>query len=163
MKNPIPLLFVSLIVLWAATRIGVWLRTWRGKNDDLDHEDFALILGATLTLLGLIIGFSFSMAISRYDQRKNYEEEEANAIGTEFLRVQLLPAADAEKLQRLLVSYLDQRIQFYEARFESQLKPINADTAQLQSTLWSSVRVPAAAQPNPVVALAVSGMNDVLN
>ena len=53
------------------------------------------VLAATLTLLGLIIGFSFSMAISRYDQRKNYEEAEANAIGTEYVRADLLPAADA--------------------------------------------------------------------
>jgi hypothetical protein len=51
-----------------------------------EREDFGVLLTATLTLLGLIIGFTFSMAISRYDQRKNYEEEEANAIGTEYLR-----------------------------------------------------------------------------
>ena len=59
------------------------------------REDFGFILAATLTLLGLIIGFSFSMATSRYDQRKNYEEAEANAIGTEYVRADLLPAADA--------------------------------------------------------------------
>ena len=47
------------------------------------REDFGIVLGAALTLLGLIIGFSFSLAVSRYDQRKNYEEAEANAIGTE--------------------------------------------------------------------------------
>jgi hypothetical protein len=43
-----------------------------------------------LTLLALIIGFSFSMAVSRYDQRKSYEEAEANAIGTEYARADLL-------------------------------------------------------------------------
>ena len=44
-------------------------------------------MAASLTLPGLIIGFTFSMAIDRYDQRKNYEEAEANAIGTEYLRI----------------------------------------------------------------------------
>lgn len=48
--------------------------------------DFKVVLTATLTLLGLIIGFSFSMAIGRYDRRKTFEEAEANAIGTEYLR-----------------------------------------------------------------------------
>lgn len=163
MNFPLLVFVVSFFVLWLSARAGVFFHEKRGSLDERAREDFGVVLAATLTLLGLIIGFSFSMAISRYDQRKNYEEEEANAIGTEYLRVQLLPAVDAEKLQTLLVSYLDQRIQFYEARFESQLKPINADTEQLQSTLWSAVRIPAAAQPNPVVALAVSGMNDVLN
>jgi hypothetical protein len=64
------------------------------------REDFGIILAATLTLLGLIIGFSFSRAISRYDQRKNYEEAEANADGTEYVRADVLPATDASKSAR---------------------------------------------------------------
>ncbi len=61
---------------------------------------FALSLAALWisALLGLIIGFSFSMAISRYDQRKNYEEAEANAIGTEYVRADLLPACNSISL-----------------------------------------------------------------
>src|SRR5215467_3874866 len=127
------------------------------------HEDFGVVLAATLTLLGLIVGFTFSMALNRYDQRKNLEEEEANAIGTEYLRAGLLPATDAAKVRKLLLDYLDQRISFYETRNEEQLSKIDAQTAKLQAELWSAVQAPAAAQPNPVVALAVSGMNDVLN
>jgi hypothetical protein len=56
------------------------------------------------------------MAISRYDQRKNYEEAEANAIGTEYLRADLLPTADRSNVRALLRNYLDQRILFYETR-----------------------------------------------
>ena len=67
-----------------------------------EREDFGVVQAATLTLLGLIIGFSFSMAIGRYDQRKNYEEAEANAIGTEYVRAGLLPAADATKVRAQL-------------------------------------------------------------
>jgi len=53
------------------------------------------------------------MAVSRYDQRKNYEEAEANAIGTEYIRADLLPADDAVKVRELLRTYIDQRIIFY--------------------------------------------------
>jgi hypothetical protein len=127
------------------------------------REDFGTILTATLTLLGLVIGFSFSMATTRYDQRKNYEEAEANAIGTEYLRADLLPTADAAKARGLLRDYVDERIQFYTARDEQALEPVNARTAKLQSELWSAVRGPAAAEPTPVAAVIVSGMNDVLN
>ena len=127
------------------------------------REDFGAILAATLTLLGLIIGFSFSMAISRYDQRKNLEEAEANAIGTEYIRADLLPPADAVKVRALIRSYLDQRVLFYTTRDEQELRKIDARTAQLQAELWAAVLAPAAAQPSPIVALAVSGMNDVLN
>jgi hypothetical protein len=121
------------------------------------------VVAATLTLLGLIIGFSFSMASSRYDQRKNYEEAEANAIGTEYVRADLLPAGDRANVRALLRNYLDQRVLFYETRDESALRKIDADTAQLQTEVWSAVYAPAGAQPTPLLALVVSGMNDVLN
>jgi hypothetical protein len=103
------------------------------------------------------------MAISRYDQRKNYEEAEANAIGTEYVRSDLLPAADAARVRGLLTAYLNQRILFYESRDGRQLRQINASTAQLQTAMWAAVQLPAVAKPTPLAALAVSGMNDVLN
>ena len=86
------------------------------------------------------------MAIERYDQRKNYEEAEANAIGTEMVRAGLLPPADASKVRLLLRSYLDQRVSFYTTRDGLQLREINARTAELQGALWSAVEAPAKAE-----------------
>jgi hypothetical protein len=126
-------------------------------------ESFDVVRNASLTLLALIIGFTFSMAVSRYDQRKNYEEAEANAIGTEFVRADLLPNADKAKVRTLLQSYLDQRILFYTIRDKQQLRQIDAETVKLQAALWSAVRDPALVNPTPVAALVVAGMNDVLN
>jgi len=103
------------------------------------------------------------MAISRYDQRKNYEEAEANAIGTEYLRADLLPPEGAERVRILLKKYVDARILFYTTRDDRQLAKVDHDTAELQNQLWSAIRTAAAAQQTPVVALAISGMNDVLN
>ena len=154
---------VSLVVLWLAAQTGAYCHgRWLGLEQDV-HEDLGIILTAALTLLGLIIGFTFSMAVSRYDQRKDYEEAEANAIGTEYLRVGLLPAGDAARARELLRSYLDQRVLFYTARNARQLDQVNAATAQLQTELWSAVQAPAAEHPTTTVALAVWGMNDVLN
>jgi hypothetical protein len=103
------------------------------------------------------------MAVSRYDQRKNYEEAEANAIGTEYVRADLLPTAEATKVRKLLRGYLDQRVLFYTTRDAQHLRQIDTNTTQLQNELWSTVEVGAGAQPTPTIALAVSGMNDVLN
>lgn len=163
LDSPLFVLVVTFFGLWLSAWIGTIFSRRRRNVDEGAREDFGVILAATLTLLGLIIGFSFSMAISRYDQRKNLEEAEANAIGTEFVRADLLPAADAAKVRALLGTYLDQRVIFYTTRDEQQLREINAKTAQLQAELWSVVKVPAMAQPTPVMALAVAGMNDVLN
>ena len=163
MNFPVVMALVALLVLWISEQMGSAVRKKTEELNEEEREDFGVILAATLTLLGLIIGFSFSMAISRYDQRKNLEEEEANAIGTEYLRVELLPAANAEKVRGLLKSYLEQRILFYETRWERDLVAVNARTAELQGELWNAVKEPAETERSAVQALTVSGMNDVLN
>jgi hypothetical protein len=160
---PLLVLALCLVTLWLSAQIGVSFHKRRRNAEEGDREDFGLVVSASLTLLGLIVGFSFSMASSRYDQRKNYEEAEANAIGTEYVRADFLPAVDAARVRTLLRNYLDQRVLFYETRDDHQLQQIDAATAQLENHLWSAVQTPAAARPTPVVALAVMGMNDVLN
>ncbi len=162
-KSPIFVLIFSFVLLWLSTLIGDFLRKRLRPLEEEERHDFGIVQAATLTLLGLIIGFTFSMAVSRYDQRKNYEAEEANAIGTEYVRADLLPAADAARIRELLKSYVDQRVLFYSARNERQLTRINADTARIQTELWSVVNGAAAARPTPISALVVSGMNEVLN
>jgi hypothetical protein len=160
-----PLLVFAIALLWLylSAQTGAVLGRRRPIGAEGVRGDFDVVRAATLTLLGLIIGFSFSMAISRYDQRKNYEEAEANAIGTEYVRAGLLPAADAATVRTLLRKYLDQRILFYRTRETQQLRQINADTAKLQADLWAALQGPAAENPTPVMALTLAGMNDVLN
>jgi hypothetical protein len=162
MRYPFVVFVLSLIVLCASALIGASLRKRHALRED-EREDFGVVQAATLTLLALIIGFSFSMAVSRYDLRKTYEEAEANAIGTEFVRAGLLPATDAAAVRAQLRKYLDLRVSFYQTRDEQDLRQINADTSRLQAEMWSAVQVPAGERPTPVSALAVSGMNDVLN
>lgn len=159
---PTLIFFVSVLVLWLAARVGARLHRLRPLKDD-ERDDFGVVQTAILTLLGLLIGFSFSMAISRYDLRKNYEEAEANAIGTEYVRADFLPAPDAAKVRDQLRRYLDLRILFYRTRDPGELQRVNSDTTQFQAEMWSAVRDPAMAQSTPVIALVVSGMNDVLN
>lgn len=161
--HPLLLLVVSFLVLWLSAWIGAVVSKRIRSQIDAQHEDFAVIQGATLTLLGLIIGFTFSMALTRYDQRKHYEEQEANAVGTEYVRAGLLPRADAARVRALLLTYLEQRILLYTTHDDKELEQINARTANLQNDLWSAVETPALAQPTPMMALAVAGMNDVLN
>jgi hypothetical protein len=161
--HPILTFAFSLVALWLSARVGAFFRQRLQPLPEGERGDLNVVLAATLTLLGLIIGFCFSMVISRYDQRKNYEEDEANAIGTEFVRADLLPDTEATKVRELLRKYLDQRVLFYETRDVEQLRRIDAQTAQLQSGLWSVVQGVAPKQPTYTVGLAVSGMNDVLN
>jgi hypothetical protein len=103
------------------------------------------------------------MAIARYDLRQTYEEAEANAIGTEFLRADLLPNQNAQTIKGLLNDYLDQRILFYSKQDRETAQQINQRTTDLEKALWNELLPIARTQSSATFALVVSGMNDVIN
>jgi hypothetical protein len=160
---PFLLFVVSLVAFWGCAQLGAALRRKAEADGESAPEIFTIVLTASLTLLGLIISFTFSMAVNRYDQRKNYEASEANAIGTEYVRVGFLPPADAAMTRMLLRSYLDQRIRLYQTGDPGRSAEIRQRVTQLQTQLWSKVQDSALAQPGALTALASAGMNDVLN
>ena len=162
---PFAVFVLSFLIFWLAAQVGVFLRKKFRPLEEEEYSDLGTVLAATLTLLGLFIAFSFSMAISRYDQRKNYEAEEANAIGTEYVRVGLLPQQNAMKVRQMLYQYLLQRISFYEhsGLGKQMLQQVESKTSRLEGELWSEVCAAAGRDPTAPMALVVSGMNDVLN
>ena len=161
--SPGVVLVVSFVGLLLAALLGVASQKFWSLVKTGDQDEFNIVQAAALTLLGLIVGFSFAMAISRYDLRKTLEEAEANAIGTEYARADLMPESAGAVTRGVLKRYLNQRILFYETADQSRLEQISAETAKLEADLWTSARSVAAMQPTPVTALVVSGMNDVLN
>jgi hypothetical protein len=163
MSSPLVVLIGSLVALWAAAEVGDILRKKVRALSEAERSDYGVVLSATLTLLGLLIAFTFSMATNRYDQRKACEEAEANAIGTEYLRADLLPEVDASSVRRLLKRYVDERVSFYRVRGQGELGAIAAETAELQTELWSAVRPRPPLQVTVGSGLAISGMNDVFN
>jgi hypothetical protein len=161
---PLVIFVLTFLLLWIAGWVGARLNQEKRLLADEDvRTDFSTVQAATLTLLGLIIGFSFSMATGRYDLRKSYEEAEANAIGTEYVRADLLPADEASRVRTLLKGYTAQRIRFYTSANWDDIDQIRSDTGKTQDQLWTAVSATANAQPTPIRALTVAGMNDVLN
>lgn len=162
-QHPVAIFVVALIVQYLAAYLGHTLQQ-RGKIVFVaERATYNTILGATLTLLALIIGFSFSMSLSRYDGRKNFEAAEATAIGMEYLRADLLPADETARVRALLVSYAQQRIRWYRMSDAARAAQV-PEMARLRNDLWSAVTRTADAAPNsPIIALAVSGMTDVFS
>lgn len=159
--HPFLVLALAVVIQVAAAFLGDLLRRRVRPVARQERADFDIVLSATLTLLALLIGFSFSMAVSRYDQRKNDEAAETNAISTEYRRADLLPEPARTQLRDQLRDYVDARIQYYRAETGGTGQADQQSLAR-QGKLWDSVAGPGTAQPNPVAALAVSGMNDVL-
>jgi hypothetical protein len=158
--HPLELFGAALVLLWSAAQAGVWAG-FRNPLTPEDRAEFDLVRNGMLTLLGLLVAFAISMAVTRYDQRKVYEEAEANAIGTEYLRLDLLPQESVAAARPLLRTYANQRIAFY----SDPDRPLtnDADTAQIEAALWASVLPEGKAHPTQITALVVSGMNDVIN
>jgi hypothetical protein len=159
---PLLVFVVSFGVLVVAAWLGDFLRKRSKKAEEINRDDAGVVLGGTLTLLGLIIGFSFAMATNRYDLRKASEQAEAIAIAVAYMRADLLPPADAAKAHELLKKYLDQRIQFYSTRNRGEVARIGEDTAQTQNELWSLIKTALEPLPPQVEGLFVSSMNDAV-
>jgi hypothetical protein len=159
---PLLVFVVSFAMLVLAAWLGDLLRKRSKSAAEANRDDSGVVLGGTLTLLGLIIGFSFAMATNSYDLRKNAEQAEANAIAVLYMRADLLPPADAAKVQQLLKSYLDQRIAFYSTRDRGQLDRINDDTGQIEKELWSSIEAAVGPLPPQLEGLFISATNDVV-
>ena len=86
---PFAIFILSLAAFCLSVQAGVFLRKRRGNQDDGFREDLGRVLGASLTILGLIVGFSFSMAATYYNQRVDSEEGEAIAISAEYARAEM--------------------------------------------------------------------------
>lgn len=161
--HPFLLFVVALLGLWAAAFFGAaGQKIWRGLRRD-EEDEFKAIQAAALTLLGLLVGFSFSMAVSRYDLRQAREAAEANAIGTEFLRAELLAPESAAELQKNLRAWLDLRVKFYRAEHSDEISRIEQDEDKTAAQIWALVRDAARQKPDPTAALAVAGANETLD
>jgi hypothetical protein len=117
----------------------------------------AHLLSAVLGLLALLLGFSFSMAMDRYDTRRQLVVQEANALGTTWLRVQLLDEPDRTVMSDLLRRYVDARLVWSESTAES---PPEIGTVVLQQQLWAATGVALRSDSPP---LLTRGVMDSLN
>lgn len=115
------------------------------------------LLSAVLGLLALLLGFSFSMAMDRYDTRRQLVVQEANALGTTWLRVQLLDEPDRTVMSDLLRRYVDARLIWSESTAES---PPEIGTVVLQQQLWAATGVALRGGSPP---LLTRGVMDSLN
>jgi len=158
---PLLVFVVSFVLLVVAAWLGDFLRKRSKRAEETNRDDAGVVLGGTLTLLGLIIGFSFAMATNRYDLRKDAEKAEANAIAVLYMRADLLPPDEAAKAHELLKKYLDQRIQFYTTRSRDELTQIGNNTTQAQNELWSLIQAAVGPLSPQLEGLFVSSMNDV--
>jgi len=122
------------------------------------------IQAAVLGLLGLLLGFTFAMAVSRFDTRRALVVQDANAVGTAYLRASLLPEEHAGAVEDLLRRYVDLLVE-YQPHFDDRAKFAEGLRlgAGVQEEIWAHAVAAAKKDPSAVVAIAVASLNDVLD
>lgn len=157
------LLAIAMAALMeAGRRIG---RRRRGRDVDASHAGTGAIDGAVFALLGLLVAFTFSGAAQRFEERRHLIVEEANDIGTAWLRIDTLSPEDQPPLRDLFRRYLDSRLTTY--RLLPDLDAALGEMARsqaLQAEIWA-LAVPAAQRATPpatiVLLPALNAMFDI--
>ena len=114
------------------------IRRAQRRDEEVEHSQESYLVGSILGLLALLLAFSFSMALDRYEERRHLVVQEANAIGTAYLRSQLLDEPHRSRLSQLLVDYTDNRIYLADAAREHNTRLL-AVNDQLLTEIWAAV------------------------
>ncbi|MFZ1019230.1 MAG: hypothetical protein WAN39_15325 [Candidatus Cybelea sp.] len=165
--DPIPtwaLMLGSAILIFAANELG--FRFGRGKGPGLGAQDpSAVVQGAAFTVLALLLGFSFALALGRYDARRGALMRESNAIATTWLRSQLLDSQAAQAARADLRIYVAERIAFAQADTDPNRR-LAADekSSAVQRGLWHAALQSARRDPHStMVPLFIAALNDAIN
>ncbi|HEY2573659.1 MAG TPA: hypothetical protein VGH65_06310 [Verrucomicrobiaceae bacterium] len=152
-----------LLAIEVGRRIG--MRRFKEEGEDF-KKGFSAVESAVFALMGLVLAFSFSGALSRFDARRHLVVEEVNDVGTAWLRIDLLPAEVQPKMRELFRRYLDFRIGLYQdpVKFEAAEAELGKQTA-LQNEIWTlavaASRDMPASTPGMLLLPALNAMFDI--
>jgi hypothetical protein len=166
----------ALIVLSIEAGFALGRRRVRAMKDgEAPHVGGAV--AATLGLLAFMLAFTFGSGTSRWDAKRTLVLDESNAIGTAYLRTDLLPEPQRSISQQLLMDYIDLRLVVANnhteeledkkvknlSRYAQNIAAIIRESKALHSQLWGQATSAAQQQPSPLTALYVGALNDVID
>lgn len=159
---PLGLLALATIgLIQAAVELGLWLGRRHKERDPQRDAPVGAMVAAMLGLLAFVLAFTFGLAASRFDERRHTILDEANAIGTAYLRAGLLPEPEREISQALLREYVDARATAVQTgRFQEGL----ARSVELQKRLWTQAVAAAGKDPRSLpTSLYLQSLNQMID
>jgi hypothetical protein len=151
-----------LVAIAVGHRIGTWLRA---RHRTVASSELTTVQTALLALLGLLLAFTYAFVASRWDARKRAVIDEADALGTAYLRTQFRSGPAADQLRALLREYTRSRIVTDEvARTYKQLQAAMARSQQVRNQLWpAAVQLRGDSPPTVLDALLFASLNEVID
>jgi len=159
---PLPVLFlVGLALIWGVSELG-W---WYGQRGDGQSTNISTLESATAGLLALIIGFTFAMALARFEARRDAVVQEANAIGTTALRARLLPEPYRAESLKLLREYVKVRLEAFQSGHSfADLQTAVERSNVVQEALWKHAKAIAEKDPALIPAgLFIQSLNQMID
>lgn len=163
---PLWVLFLAACALTGlALEIGYRVGAWRHARVAEEKESpVGAMVGSILGLLAFLLAFTFSMAASRFDERRRMVLEEANAIGTTYLRTRLLPEPHRTEAAKLLKEYVDVRLpDFRQSDVAATVAQVIKRSDELHEQLWSHAVAAAEKKPTPITATFVNALNEMID
>lgn len=162
----VPAISVGLCLgMLACLELGYRVGCRAEATDGSAHEGLGAIEAAIFALLGLLLGFAFAGAMSRLDARRQLIVREANAIGTAYLRLDVLPPSDQAELRRLFREYLEARFRAYEGGADLETADgFIAQAAQLQQHIWArAIAAGHVDQTQNTTRVGLPAINDMID
>jgi hypothetical protein len=163
---PLWLLFLAACALTGlALEGGYRLGRWRHAHASEEKETpVGAMVGSILALLAFLLAFTFGLAATRFDARREAVLAEANAIGTTYLRARLLPEPQRTEVARLLREYVDTRLPDMRQGNPSEIiARAIARSEELHEQLWSQAVAATEKNPTPITGLFVQSLNEVID
>jgi len=158
---------ILCIVLLVAIEVGFRLGMRHGRDaNDAAKSQVNTIQASLLGVLALLLGFTFSLSLQRFDSRSAAVVDEANAIGTAWLRSELLPASVRPDVRAAMQRYIANRIAAGEESLDhvDRRAELLSETAEIQESLWALVVAAADEAPNPVTTgLYTQSLNEMID
>jgi hypothetical protein len=148
--HPIPFFVLTLTLFSAGALFGFWLRSLRSSQVEPEELSVKTLLGASLGLFGVLLGFTFSMANSRFEERRHLEIAEAGDLATLWFRTSFLTERARSAERALLREYLPVRIRFFDAGpDEPDYDAALRESTILQSRMWHVANEEATTRRDP--------------
>jgi len=148
--------------LVAAHEIGFWLGSLARSTDDAFDRQVALVRTSTGALVAFLVGFAFSGAASRFVDRTDIVVKEANALGTAYLRADIIAEPQRGELKAALKEYTADRVTLLSRNGHDQIEPLLAKVNGLHERMWRSA-IKATQDNAPLMAVVLPPINEVID
>jgi len=163
--NELPVFVLIMVLMLAFAEVGFRLGLPLHATKDVARKgQIGAIQGAVLGLLGLLLGFTFAMAVERFETRRGLVLHEANAIGTTYLRASLLPDAHQAPVKDFLRRYVDVRLKYWPLVDDPAMRTEGIRLiGDIQTELWKHATEAAKEAPNDITAMFIVSLNETID